>query len=204
MKYRTYPNTAITVSDVGFGLWTTSTGWWGNMTDDEAVAIMREAEALWRHAVRRRRYVRQRAQRSAARESAFADRRDQRRRTRRSSATTAYNYSGERKGQQEIPRTISRRRSCASRSNSRCKRLQTDYIDIWQMHNAHLEQVRDGELHALLDDFDARRQDSRVGRRARARPSAGSTKASKRRANAASRSIQMIQNILEPFPGQRR
>ena len=29
MKYRTYPKTDITVSEVGFGLWTTSTGWWG-------------------------------------------------------------------------------------------------------------------------------------------------------------------------------
>jgi aryl-alcohol dehydrogenase-like predicted oxidoreductase len=43
MKYRTYPKTDITVSEVGFGLWTTSTGWWGEMTDDAAVALIREA-----------------------------------------------------------------------------------------------------------------------------------------------------------------
>ncbi len=46
MKYRTYPNSDVTVSEVGFGLWTTSTGWWGSMSDDEAVAMLREAHDL--------------------------------------------------------------------------------------------------------------------------------------------------------------
>ena len=58
MKYRTYPETDITVSEVGFGLWTTSTGWWGNKTDDEAVALLREAYDPRHHAFRRRRYLR--------------------------------------------------------------------------------------------------------------------------------------------------
>jgi len=34
MKYRTYPNSDVTVSEVGFGLWTTATGWWGDKSDD--------------------------------------------------------------------------------------------------------------------------------------------------------------------------
>ena len=43
MKYRTLPNTSVTVSEVGFGLWTTSTGWWGEKSDDEATALLHEA-----------------------------------------------------------------------------------------------------------------------------------------------------------------
>jgi len=43
MKYRTYPNSDVTVSEVGFGLWTTSTGWWGEKSDDEAVAMLHDA-----------------------------------------------------------------------------------------------------------------------------------------------------------------
>jgi len=43
MKYRTYRNTDLTVSEVGFGLWTVSTGWWGNFTRPEATALMRRA-----------------------------------------------------------------------------------------------------------------------------------------------------------------
>ena len=43
MKYRTFPGTSIRVSEVGFGTWTISTGWWGEKTDDEAVAMLRRA-----------------------------------------------------------------------------------------------------------------------------------------------------------------
>jgi hypothetical protein len=43
VKFRTYKNTDLTVSEVGFGLWTISTGWWGNFTEGEAIALMHKA-----------------------------------------------------------------------------------------------------------------------------------------------------------------
>ena len=43
MKYRAYRNTDLTVSEVGFGMWTVSTGWWGSFTEQEAVNLMRKA-----------------------------------------------------------------------------------------------------------------------------------------------------------------
>ena len=43
MQFRTYKNTDLTVSEVGFGLWTISTGWWGNFTEGEAIALMHKA-----------------------------------------------------------------------------------------------------------------------------------------------------------------
>src|SRR5437762_14128509 len=43
MRFRTYKNTDLSVSEVGFGLWTISTGWWGNFTEGEAMALMRKA-----------------------------------------------------------------------------------------------------------------------------------------------------------------
>ncbi len=43
MKYRNFRGTDIQVSEVGFGLWTVSTGWWGTYTDEEAVVLMRMA-----------------------------------------------------------------------------------------------------------------------------------------------------------------
>ena len=43
MKFRIYRNTDLTVSEVGFGLWTISTGWWGNFTEGEAIALMHKA-----------------------------------------------------------------------------------------------------------------------------------------------------------------
>src|SRR2546430_9532322 len=46
MRFRTYKNTDLTVSEVGFGLWTISTGWWGSFTAGEAIALMHKAFAL--------------------------------------------------------------------------------------------------------------------------------------------------------------
>src|SRR6187399_1465931 len=43
MRFRTYKNTELTVSEVGFGLWTISTGWWGNFTEGEGIALMHKA-----------------------------------------------------------------------------------------------------------------------------------------------------------------
>ena len=34
MRYRTLPRTDVTVSEVGFGVWTLATGWWGEYTDE--------------------------------------------------------------------------------------------------------------------------------------------------------------------------
>src|SRR5438270_3323524 len=46
MKFRTFPNTNLSVSELGFGLWTVSTGWWGEKTDEEAVAMLHAARDL--------------------------------------------------------------------------------------------------------------------------------------------------------------
>jgi hypothetical protein len=61
MRYRDFPNTTLTVSEVGFGLWTTGTDWWGQMRDADAVQLIQGAFALG--ITRRRRHVRQRAER---------------------------------------------------------------------------------------------------------------------------------------------
>ena len=46
MRYRTYPGTDISVSEVGFGVWTLAAGWWGDFTDEEAVALLHRAYDL--------------------------------------------------------------------------------------------------------------------------------------------------------------
>lgn len=43
MRYRRVAGTDIEVSEVGFGVWTVSAGWWGDYSDDEAAALMRRA-----------------------------------------------------------------------------------------------------------------------------------------------------------------
>ena len=43
MRYRTLHGTDIKVSELGFGTWTLTTGWWGTYTDDQARAIIASA-----------------------------------------------------------------------------------------------------------------------------------------------------------------
>jgi hypothetical protein len=40
MKYRQFCGSDLKVSEVGFGLWTLSTGWWGDYTDEQAVRLI--------------------------------------------------------------------------------------------------------------------------------------------------------------------
>ena len=43
MRYRTIAGTDIEVSELGFGVWTVSAGWWGDYSDDDAVRLLRAA-----------------------------------------------------------------------------------------------------------------------------------------------------------------
>jgi aryl-alcohol dehydrogenase-like predicted oxidoreductase len=197
MRYRTYPKTDITVSEVGFGLWTTSTGWWGNQTDDEAVALLREAYdlgiTLFDAADT---YGNGRSEEQLA--AAFAGKRD------KVIYSTKFGYdfyshSGERKGQSEIPHDFSPGYVRRALEGS-LKRLQTDYIDIWQMHNAHLDQVRDDGLWELLESLRAEGKIRAYG--VALGPAIGwlyeGVEAATRRNTT---NIQMIWNMLEQFPG---
>ena len=105
MKYRNFRGTGVRVSEVGFGLWTVSTGWWGTFTDDEAVALMREAldlgVTLFDAADT---YGNGRSEELMAK--AFADRRDEI----VISTKIGYdfvNHGDERRGQREIPQDFS-------------------------------------------------------------------------------------------------
>ena len=150
MKYRTYPNSDVAVSEVAFGLWTTSTGWWGEKSDDDAVAMLHAAHdlgiTLYDAADT---YGNGRSEEQLA--AAFADRRE------RVVYATKFGYdfsagSHERRGQSELPQDFSPefvRRALISS----LRRLRTDYVDIYQMHNARLAQIEDHALWELLESF---------------------------------------------------
>jgi len=153
MKYRTFPGTNVTVSEIGFGTWTVSTGWWGEKTDAEAVAMMRRA--LDEHGMTffdaADAYGNGRAERQIA--EAFRGRRSE------VVIGTKVGYDiydeaavASRRGQQELPmRTDPQFLRYAV---DRClERLETDYIDVLQIHNAKMEQVRDPELWGTLRDL---------------------------------------------------
>jgi aryl-alcohol dehydrogenase-like predicted oxidoreductase len=151
MKYRTYPNSGVTVSEVGFGMWTTSTGWWGEKTDDEAVRMLHEARDLgvtFFDAADT--YGNGRSEEQLAK--AFSGRRGD------VVIATKFGYDistqAERRGQMELPQDVSpdfiRKALDAS-----LRRLQTDYIDIYQLHNAKMEHVDNAEMWSALEELKA-------------------------------------------------
>ncbi len=152
MKYRTFRGTDIRVSEVGFGLWTVSTGWWGNYTDDEAVALMHEAldlgVTLFDAADT---YGNGRSEELIGK--AFADKRDQ-----IVIATKVgydfVNHGEERRGQREIPQDFSPE-NIRRATEAALKRLKTDTIDLLQLHNIRFEQVEDDALWETLEDLRA-------------------------------------------------
>jgi len=146
MRYREIPNTGITASEVGFGTWTLATGWWGEKTDEEAVAMLRRAKDDFgiTYYDTSDAYANGRAERQLA--EAFRGRRDE------VVYATKVGYDiydqaalDARRGQQELPQRTDPAfiRHAVEES---LKRLETDYIDVLQFHNVKMEQVRNAEL----------------------------------------------------------
>ncbi len=153
MRYRTFPNTSIRVSEIGFGTWTVSTGWWGDASDADAIAMMRSA--LDEHGVTffdaADAYGNGRAERQIA--EAFRGRRDEI----VIGTKVGYDIYDEeaqrsRRGQQELPMRTDP--DFIRMAVDRClERLGTDYIDVLQIHNAKMEHVRDAELWGTLREL---------------------------------------------------
>src|SRR3954468_23988168 len=149
MKFRTYKNTDLTVSEVGFGLWTISTGWWGNFTETEAIALMHKAFdlgiTLFDAADT---YGNGLSEELIAK--AFPTQRDQ------ITIATKVGYDfvthGESRGrgQREIPQDFSPDAIVAATDNA-LKRLKTDRIDLLQLHNIRMEQIGDDALWTALE-----------------------------------------------------
>jgi len=152
MKYRNFRGTDLRVSEVGFGLWTVSTGWWGTYTDDEAVKLMREAldlgVTLFDAADT---YGNGRSEELIAK--AFAGRRDE-----IVIATKIgydfVNHADARRGQREIPQDF-RPEALRRATDAALARLKTDHIDVLQLHNIRMEQVEDDAVWETLAELKA-------------------------------------------------
>ncbi len=199
MKYRTYLNTNLTVSEVGFGLWTVATGWWGAYTDAEAIALLHKAFdlgiTLFDAADT---YGNGRSEELLAK--AFPDRRDD------VVIATKIGYDfvrfGEsrRRGQSEIPHDFSPA-ALTRATDAALRRLKTDRVDLMQLHNIRMEQVEDDALWETLDALRAAGKIRYAG--VALGPAIGwlweGVRALREREFT---SLQHIYNILEPHPGR--
>lgn len=198
MRKRIFPGTDLKVSEIGFGVWTVSTSWWGNYTDEEACRLLRKALDLGiTFFDTADTYGNGRGETLMA--QAFGEVR------RKITIATKfgynfYNYSGERQGQKELPQEFLPRfiRFACEQS---LKRLGTDYIDLYQMHNPKFDALARDEVYETLDDL---RREGKIRYYGIALgPAIGWLEEGlyTMRTRAAS-SIQMIYNLLEQEPGR--
>ena len=146
MKHRIFPGTSISASEVGFGTWTISTGWWGEKSDAEAVAMLRRA--LDDHGVTF--FDAADASGTGRSERQIAEAFRGRRQDVVIATKVGYDIYDEaaqkaRRGQSELPMRTDP--DFIRFAVDKClERLETDYIDVLQIHNAKMQHVRDRQL----------------------------------------------------------
>src|ERR1700736_3526680 len=148
MKFRTFKNADVKVSEVGFGLWTISTGWWGNFTEGEAVALMHKAFdygiTLFDAADT---YGNGLSEELIAK--AFPKQRDEIVIATKVGYDFVHHGEARGRGQREIPQDFSPE-AIVRATDAALKRLKTDRIDLLQLHNIRMEQVYDDALWKTL------------------------------------------------------
>ena len=199
MRTRTFGTSGIPASEVGFGLWTVSTGWWGEHSDESGGRAPARGVRPRHHLLRHRRHLRRRPRRDAAGQG--ARRRARRHHDRDEVRLRHLLRRGSAQGQRRAPaRLVARVHPLRPRAEPR--RLGTDHIDIYQLHNPRMDAIQHDDL---FDDARGgcapKARSARTASRS-ARRSAGATRASTRFAARRSTSLQIIYNMLEQDPGR--
>jgi aryl-alcohol dehydrogenase-like predicted oxidoreductase len=147
MRYRTFPGTDLSVSEIGFGVWTVSTKWWGVTDENLRRRLLRQAYDLGITHINTGPTYGDGYGETIVKE-VLGDVRDQ------LVIVSKYGYDltdnegrpGHRERRQDYtPEGI--RRQC---ENS-LQRLGTDYIDLYEGHNPRIEQIDSDDIIATLE-----------------------------------------------------
>jgi aryl-alcohol dehydrogenase-like predicted oxidoreductase len=149
MKYRRLGDTDIRISEVGFGVWTVSTGWWGEVDDKRSVRILRLA-----HDRGINYFDTADTYGSGKGETLLADAFGHIRDDVVISTKIGYDFytHTQRRGQQERPQDWSEDFIRFALEQS-LKRLGTDYVDFLQLHNTKMDAIENDALFSLLEEF---------------------------------------------------
>jgi len=147
VKYRQIQSTDITVSEVGFGVWSVSTNWWGEVSEEDGINLLQKAldsgitffDTADTYGTGYGEEIIPKA---------LADRRND------IVIGTKFGYDIEapRTGHKERPQRWEPdfvKKAC----ESSLKRLQTDYIDIYQYHNPRLDVLQRQDTISALEDL---------------------------------------------------
>lgn len=151
MKYRTFPGTDISASEVGFGVWTVATTWWGITDRAEGIRLLQKGLDLGiTFFDTADTYDDGGAETILA--EAFPGRRDE------LTIATKFGYdiyaTKPDPNQRERPHNWEPSYVKFAVEQS-LKRLSTDYIDFYQLHNPRIEALQRDDLMATLETLKA-------------------------------------------------
>ena len=150
MKYRKLEKCDIKVSEIGFGTWSFSLpGWWGKKIDESgAKRMLKRAYDLGINLFEMAdMYGKGRAEKIVG--EVFKDMRNE------VIFSTKYGYDFSEVnqiGHAELPQRFSEREFSEKMLQDSLDRLQTDYIDIYGLHNPKLYHIRDESVFQFLND----------------------------------------------------
>ncbi|MDE1873384.1 MAG: aldo/keto reductase, partial [Thaumarchaeota archaeon] len=147
MKYRTLGKSGIKVSEIGFGAWTLGLDWWGKkIEDDEAKRLLKHAYDLGINYFETGDiYGRGKSEQLIG--EVFSGMRNE------VVISTKYGYdiySNEQIGHKELPQKFTPEFTEFALKKS-MERLQTDYLDVYGLHNPKIHTIRDKPIFDYLD-----------------------------------------------------
>ena len=149
LKYRQLPRTDIDLSEVGFGLWTLGTTWWGRIEESEKERLLENALNLGVSF-----YDTADTYGQGYAEELLGKVLGHRRHDIIIATKFGYDFydSIERIGHQERTQRFEPDFIRYALEQS-LRRLKTDYIDLYQLHNPRIDAIEDDEVFDLLDAF---------------------------------------------------
>jgi aryl-alcohol dehydrogenase-like predicted oxidoreductase len=148
LKYRKLGKSGISVSEIGFGAWTLGLDWWGKkIEDDEAKKMLKRAFDLGINYFETGDiYGRGKSEKLIG--EVFSGMRDE------IVLSTKYGYdiySNEQIGHKELPQKFTTEFTDFALKKS-LERLQTDYVDVYGLHNPKIHTIRDKQIFEFLDE----------------------------------------------------
>jgi len=149
MRYRTIAGTDISVSEIGFGVWTLTAGWWGDHSDDDAAQMLRDATDRGINFIDTAdTYGQGRGERIIATAFPGAERD-------KIVLSTKFGYDWEsvdRSAKNHQPAEHCFEPDFVERAlHNSLDRMGTDRIDLWQLHNVRMEHLQRDDLWTLID-----------------------------------------------------
>ena len=149
MKYRQLGKTDLNVSEVGFGVWTVGTSWWGKIEEAQGINLLRQAFDLGVNF-----FDTGDTYGEGYGEEILAKGLKQQRHDIVIGTKFGYDFYTHtvREGHKERPQRWTPgfiRYAC----EQSLRRLDTDYIDLYQLHNPKMDAIENDEVFDTLDDL---------------------------------------------------